>query len=166
MRDRSTPSGFVSCRSLWVDRWCDEIWWCIALCIYQQHRPERCELGQRPSKPEMIVKNTVARVISNLFIQTVHTSKFYFPSFSLTRKLKKVSCLVKTLLKVSSPLSSFPNTWFFFFSGTESLAKETLSLKRGSSLYRHASLLGVPPPLNNNNNNNNSNYQLRGSTST
>ena len=141
MRDRSTPSGFVSCRSLWVDRWCDEIWWCTALCIYQQHRPERCELEQRQSRPEMIVKNRVARVI-----QICLSKPFTRTSFSLIRKLKKFSRLVKTLLKVSSPLSSFPNTWFIIFFGTESLAKETKVSNAGVLCILMLRYLGYPLP--------------------
>ena len=81
VRDQSTPSGFVSCRSLWVDRWCDEIWWCIALCIYQQHRPERCELEQRQSRPEMIVKNTVAKVIQICLSKPFTRASFSFQVF-------------------------------------------------------------------------------------
>ena len=68
-----------------------------------------CELEQSQARPQMIVKSTVAGVISNLFVQTVHTSKFF----------KNFFCFVKTLLKVSSPLSSFPNTWYDFFLPTK-----------------------------------------------
>ena len=73
----------------------------------------------------MIVKNTVARAISNLFIQTVHASKFYFPSFSLKRKLKKFSRFVKNTAQSQFSLVKFSKYMIFFFFGTESLAKET-----------------------------------------
>ena len=79
---------------------------------------------------------------SILFIQTVHTSKFYFPSFSLIRKLFAFS--KKHCSKSVLPCQVFQIHDFFFFFGTESLAKETKVSNAGVLCIVMLRYLGYP----------------------